>query len=115
VSIDGREYRAHRLSWLYVCGEWPPRDIDHWDMDRSNNRWTNLRLATPGQNNANVPVRATNQLGVKGVRQMSSGNFQARIIVAGKLHHIGTFTSIAEASAAYAAAAVEAWGEYARV
>ncbi|HFN3771038.1 TPA: HNH endonuclease signature motif containing protein, partial [Enterobacter hormaechei] len=39
----GRLYRAHRLIWLLVTGEWPKCHIDHVDNDGTNNRWSNLR------------------------------------------------------------------------
>jgi hypothetical protein len=47
------------------------------------------------------------------VRQMR-GKFAARIRVDGVERHLGTFATAEEASAAYAAAAREAWGEFAR-
>ena len=46
IGIDGCLYLAHRLAWLYVHGEFPEKDIDHRDQDKSNNRICNLRLAT---------------------------------------------------------------------
>jgi len=114
IYIDGRPYRAHRLAWLYQKGEWPPNEIDHRDLDRANNRWTNLRAAANGQNHANTRARVDNQLGVKGVRLGPDGKFLARIRIDHKERHLGSFPTIEAASAAYAAAAKAAWGEYAR-
>lgn len=28
VMIDGRNYKAHRLAWFWVYGEWPTNEID---------------------------------------------------------------------------------------
>jgi hypothetical protein len=115
IRLDGRQYLAHRIAWLYMTGEWPPHEIDHWDLDRGNNRWNNLRSATQILNNANRRVRPNNRLGIKGVSQMPSGRFRACITVDRKVRHLGTFRTAEAACAAYARAAVGAWGEYARV
>jgi hypothetical protein len=114
ISLNGRPYRAHRLAWLHQKGEWPARHLDHHDLDRANNRWNNLRPATRSQNGANRRVQANNRIGIKGVYPMHGGKFVARIKVDGKGRHLGVFGSAEDASAAYAAAAVETWGEYAR-
>jgi hypothetical protein len=99
---------------MYITGEFPPDEIDHIDLNRSRNVWSNLRPALGTQNKANLRARANNRLGIKGVRQMPNGRFAARIKVDGNERHIGTFPTIEAAEAAYAAAAIEAWGPYAR-
>src|SRR5262245_57095359 len=55
ITIDSRRYKAHRLAWLYVHGEWPPEEIDHRDLDKANNRLANLRPASHQQNLYNRP------------------------------------------------------------
>jgi HNH endonuclease len=44
VEIDGELYRADRVAWLYVTGEWPEGEVEHINGDRGDNRWENLRL-----------------------------------------------------------------------
>jgi hypothetical protein len=67
IEIDGIQYRAHRLAWLYVYGEMPKNLIDHIDCNRSNNKISNLREATYQTNNENYKIPKTNKSGVKNV------------------------------------------------
>jgi len=111
IGIDGYVYSAHRLAWFYVHGSWPIGQIDHKNMCRDDNRLENLREATFSLQRANQRVRADSALGVKGVERTKIGRFRARL----KGRHIGTFGTLEEASAAYARAATEAFGDFARV
>src|ERR1039458_1304193 len=45
-NIDGALYLAHRLIWRFMTGDDPRCEIDHENTDGSDNRWSNLRLAT---------------------------------------------------------------------
>lgn len=53
VSIFCQNYRAHRLAWLCVHGEWPPYYIDHINGVTTDNRIVNLRAVTPLENSQN--------------------------------------------------------------
>lgn len=113
IKIDGRRYKAHRLAWLYVKGVWPKSRLDHRDGNTTNNRIGNLREATPAQNCANSRRWSGKQI-AKGVRQLPSGKFQARISCENKLQTIGTFPTEDEAAQAYFARARALYGEFAR-
>lgn len=116
IRLDGVLYQAHRLAWLYVTENWPTSLIDHRDLNRSNNQWENLRLATPVQNSANSPARRHNCTGVKGVGlHRGTGKYRARIGVNGCQHHLGLFDTAEEAHLAYARASVTLHGEFGRL
>jgi hypothetical protein len=48
IWVDGREYKAHQLAWLYMTGVRPKR-VDHADRDGTNNTWENLQSCTSSQ------------------------------------------------------------------
>ncbi|MET4187584.1 hypothetical protein ABIB86_000467 [Bradyrhizobium sp. JR1.7] len=117
VKIAGIHYRLNRLAVFYMTGEWPDGEVDHRDLDRTNNKWVNLRAATKTQNEGNKKARIDSLTGVKGVRRSNkslSRPFEARIRTDGKRKSLGHFETIEGASAAYQAAAKEAFGEFAR-
>lgn len=106
VSIDGVEYRAHRLAWLLAYGEWPSDQIDHINGNRQDNRLANLREATHALNAQNrQSLRSTNKSGLPGVSLFKrTGRWAATISVAGRTRSLGTFTTREEAHEAYVAA-----------
>lgn len=113
IKIDGVEYFAHRLAFLYMTGEWPKELIDHRDVDPANNRWGNLREATIMQNARNRRVASNNVLGIKGVR-LYRGKYRASIAVNKEAIHLGTFDTLAEAIAMREFAAKDLHGAFAR-
>ena len=112
VRIDGISYQAHRLIWKHVTGEEPPTSLDHKDLDKCNNRITNLRPATHGLNGANRRLRKDNKTGFKGVSRLSRGCYQAYVRFDRKLIVLGYFLTPEEAHAAYCAAARDQYGEF---
>lgn len=48
---------AHRLAFFYMKGRWPASQIDHKNRIRNDNRWENLREATPSENNSNKTIK----------------------------------------------------------
>ena|SRR5215472_2841384 len=109
IGIKGGEYMAHRLAWLIMTGEWPAQEVDHRDLDPSNNRWTNLREATPSQNQSNRPVRRHSKTKVTGVCWDSiHQNWIAYI----NKRHIGHFRSFDNAANARREAEEHLHGEF---
>lgn len=115
VHFHGTVYRAHRLAWYFMTGDWlPPRqDLDHINGDRSDNRWVNLRLATRSQNNMNVgKLRPDNKSGVRGVSfRKDTQKWHARIYVGGRVILLGDFVEKSDAVAARSIAEKKHFGE----
>ena len=115
LSVDGRGYLAHRLAWLYMTGEWPKLQIDHINGDRADNRWSNLRLASNGQNKANSRRARNNTSGYKGVQYNARlGRWYSSVTARGHRTYLGCFSTPQEAHRAYLAMAERLHGEYAR-
>lgn len=89
---------------------------DHRNMDTLDNRRCNLRPATNAQNQANQPADKRNTSGYKGVSWITAKKkWRAHITVNGKYLFLGYFDNAEEAGRAYADAAKQHWGEFARV
>lgn len=104
IMLDGVSYKAHRIAWFWVTGEWPSGVIDHRDGDGLNNAWNNLRDVTQRVNIENQ-TRANKRsiarlLGVSKNRD----RWSAKITTNGQRHHLGTFETPVLAHAAYIAA-----------
>lgn len=111
VLFMGRREYAHVLAWLYMTGKWPLRQIDHANTDPSDNRWVNLRLATPSQNGANKRKTKANTSGYKGVQK--SGKKWTAGITCIRRYHLGSFATAEAAHEAYKKAAQRLFGEFA--
>ena len=115
IGLGGDLYLAHRLAWLYQTGDWPSFEIDHEDLDGSNNRWPNLREATHVQNLRNLGMRIHNTSGRKGVYFSKNKNkWHARIRFGGKQVHLGYFEDLNVAAQAYNDASAKYHGEFGR-
>jgi hypothetical protein len=110
IKFRGRRYFAHQLAHAFMTGAWA-ETVDHKDRDPLNNRWHNLRAASPLQQNAN---RGGMRAGMKGVTiRKRDGRFQAQIKCRGRNHYLGTFDTEIEAAEAYQRKASELFGEFA--
>ena len=108
-----RVYKAHRVAWLLMTGEWPTMGIDHIDGDGTNNRWSNLRLSTQSQNLMNRAIQTNNTSGYKGVTR-NGNRWHAQIWVKRKATNLGTYATKEEAYAARLEAEKRLHGEFAR-
>jgi hypothetical protein len=110
IKIAGHRYRAHRLAWLYVHGQWPKADLDHINCDKADNRFCNLRDCSCAQNQANSYRKLALRKGAHSAR----GKWQSAIKVNGKNHWLGYFDTREDAALAYATVAYGLWGEFSR-
>lgn len=103
IRINGAWHSAHRLAWLYMVGQWPSEDIDHINLNKSDNRWDNLRAASPMQNRQNRTIPKRNKTGFLGVAHHNRlpNLFIAQYHKDGRNHVIGFFKRPEEAHAAY--------------
>lgn len=102
----------HRL----ILGAPAGRLVDHRNRNGLDNRRMNLRLSTRSQNAGNAAASARNSSGYKGVSwRRAAGRWQAYITVDRRRRHLGFYDDPWEAAQAYNAAAIEAWGEFARL
>jgi hypothetical protein len=114
LTLNDRAFLAHRIAWLLAHGVDPaPSEIDHIDGDPLNNRISNLRLATRQQQTFNRRARTVSATGSKGVTVNHKG-YAARITIGGKVHSLGTFPTIDQATDAYREAAERLHGKFSR-
>lgn len=112
IKFKRRSYAAARLAWFMHYGEHPALLVDHINGSRDDNRIANLRQATVAQNGANQKNWGQWKKGVE--YRPSRDAFVAKIVVGGKPIRLGYFKSEDDAHAAYCAAAVKHFGEFAR-
>lgn len=116
IFLDYFQWRASHLAWLYMTGRFPPPGmlVDHRDCERANDRWNNLRLATPAQNARNRLPCGRNTTGKVGVHPISDDLYGASIGVGGRNIHLGRFRCLDDAVAVRCEAERHYFGEFAR-
>ena len=94
----------------------PGEQVDHINGDKTDNRRENLRLATNAQNGANKSKQKGTSSEYKGVCwHKATKKWRAQIGVDWKLIHLGYFTDEMDAASAYDEAAMEYFGEFAKL
>ena len=101
IGIKGKVYKAHRLAWLYVTGEWPDGLIDHINGVKHDNRFVNLRVVNETGNSQNIrKPNKRNKSGFMGVIFFQR-KWRANITHKRKTRWLGDFETPEEAHEAY--------------
>ena len=114
TTVDGCRLRVHIICWALQTGAWPEHGIDHRELPRSDNRWSNLRQADHAENGQNRGKNKNNQSGYKGISlHKHSGLWKISIMVRGKTIYLGYRKTKEEAAEVYRRAAEKYHGEFA--
>ena len=90
VGASWRTVRMHR----FILDAKPGEHVDHANHDTLDNRRANIRLVTRQENNQNMRLSKRNTRGYCGVHlQTPAKKWRARIVVKGRLIHLGYFAT----------------------
>lgn len=99
----------------FIMGD-PSGTVDHINGNTRDNRRSNLRVCTQQENSRNRRIGKNNNSGFKGVSWKADiGKWRARIMVDRKEISLGAFDDKVSAARAYDNAAIEFFGEFARL
>ena len=101
ITIKRKQYFAHRLIWCLHHNQLP-KEIDHINQIKHDNRIENLRCCTHSQNKFNTPKYKTNTSGYKGVSFCNTHKkWKAQIVINYKTTSLGYHNTPEQAHKAY--------------
>jgi len=101
IFIDGKPYRAARLAWFYMHGEWPSGHVDHINGNKLDDSICNLRDVSPQENARNQRLNKNSKTGVNGVRWREGRRvWEAYIRMNGRWSFLGQHRTLFDAVAA---------------
>lgn len=94
INYFGKLYLEHHLVW-YMFNGYFPKQLDHIDGNKQNNRIENLREATNSQNQSNTKTRITSKSKVKNVHWVvREQKWTVQMYVKGKKRSFGNYYNI---------------------
>lgn len=113
IWVNDHQYKAHQLIFIMHYG-YLPKEIDHIDENKPNNRIENLRACTHAQNQQNSKKPRHNTSGVKGVYWDRQHKFwTAYLSIDGKMKVLGCFWDIYTAELTVRRERIKLHGEFA--
>lgn len=100
ISVKNNKIRAHRLAWRLYYKNWPKKQLDHINGNRSDNRICNLRETSQRENCQNRKEHRKGHL-VGTCFYKKIGKFAARLRIKNKKLHLGFFETQLEAHEQY--------------
>ena len=114
VTWMGKVHKAHRLIFLLHHG-YLPKEIDHINGDRADNRIENLRAVTRSQNQYNKGKCRNNTSGHRGVSwHKPTGKWSVRISLNNRNKSMGYYDDLELAAFIAEEARLKYYGEYAK-
>lgn len=110
TNIGAKKILMHR----FIMNAKEADVVDHINGNKLDNRTTNLRFATKGQNSQNARKKISQDTGFIGVSIDKNKYIKATIKHYGKKRHLGMFDTVVEAAIAYDNAARRLFGPDAR-
>lgn len=125
TNPNAPEYFRYGARGITICERWResfenflmdmgPRTSSRHTIERSDNdkgySKDNCRWATQSEQNRNTRIRKDNSTGVPGVHR-AKGKFFARIKLDSGIKHLGTFSTIEEATEVRRQAEIQYWGK----
>lgn len=111
VKMKNYKQKTVLMHRIIMCPE-DGQVVDHANRNPLDNRKSNLRLASKGQNSVNKPKVKGHKSKYKGVT-FSHGKWRAFLTKDNKYVHIGTYKTEQEAALAYNKEIVKHFGEFA--
>lgn len=87
LTVNSKAQLLHRMIFLYMTGRIPDV-VDHIDMDKTNNRWNNLRASTMSLNTLNNSF--------ENIILTDAFTYKVKLMFKGKLHQ-KTFKTLIDA------------------